>query len=234
MKMGNLQWRFLRKVNIRINRIAYPVVTLGPGRRLGVWVQGCHIRCYECVSIDTWDPEGGYEVDVEVLASEMASAIADHDLTGITITGGEPIEQVNAVFELIVCLQKVLEGCNRLSKEQCLLDILVFSGLQFDDFKRHAPILHSVIDGVVCGPYDPSYPRTSPLIASGNQELHIITNLGEQRFGQIAQSIQSVMQLHVDDENITLIGLPRFGDLRLLEEALGRRGIIIEEGSWRR
>lgn len=38
-----------------LSRLHFPVTTLGPGRRIGVWFQGCSIRCAGCISRDTWE-----------------------------------------------------------------------------------------------------------------------------------------------------------------------------------
>ena len=40
--------------SIAISRVHFPVTTLGPRRRLGIWMQGCSIRCPGCISADTW------------------------------------------------------------------------------------------------------------------------------------------------------------------------------------
>ena len=46
-------------VPVAISRLHFPVTTLGPGRRLGIWFQGCSIQCRGCISIDTWDKTRG-------------------------------------------------------------------------------------------------------------------------------------------------------------------------------
>ena len=33
-----------------IDRIHYPVYTLGPGKRIGIWFSGCSKKCYGCIS----------------------------------------------------------------------------------------------------------------------------------------------------------------------------------------
>ena len=43
-------------MNISLSRVHFPVTTLGPGQRLGLWFQGCSIRCAGCISADTWGP----------------------------------------------------------------------------------------------------------------------------------------------------------------------------------
>jgi anaerobic ribonucleoside-triphosphate reductase activating protein len=37
-----------------LNKAHYPVTTLGPGRRIGLWLQGCGLGCPGCLSQDTW------------------------------------------------------------------------------------------------------------------------------------------------------------------------------------
>ena len=39
---------------LQLNKAHWPVTVLGPGRRIGLWVQGCAIHCRGCVSQDTW------------------------------------------------------------------------------------------------------------------------------------------------------------------------------------
>ena len=42
--------------SVSISRLHFPVTTLGPGHRIGIWFQGCSIRCEGCLSMDTWAP----------------------------------------------------------------------------------------------------------------------------------------------------------------------------------
>src|SRR3972149_472528 len=54
-------------MNIAINKAHFPVTVLGPGRRLGLWLQGCSIRCPGCVSQDTWEAGAGRFMPIEAL-----------------------------------------------------------------------------------------------------------------------------------------------------------------------
>ena len=40
-----------------VNRVHYPVTTLGPGLQAGIWTRGCSLRCPGCISPDTWEPD---------------------------------------------------------------------------------------------------------------------------------------------------------------------------------
>ena len=76
-------------LNLRIHTTEYPVTVLGPGKRFGVWVQGCCRRCPGCMSPETWDLNGGIICDTKNLAEDYIRSGCD----GITISGGEPFLQ---------------------------------------------------------------------------------------------------------------------------------------------
>ena len=76
----------------RIAGIVKESVVDGPGLRAVVFFQGCPHRCPGCHNPETWDPDGGYETTpVEIWAALQY----DHNplLSGITLTGGEPLLQ---------------------------------------------------------------------------------------------------------------------------------------------
>ncbi len=213
-------------MRLQLNRLAHPITVLGPGRRLGVWVQGCHIHCAGCASIDTWDPTRGHAVDTELLASECADIISEAGLSGLTITGGEPTEQPEALTYLVTRVRVLLD-----ERGTDPVDVLMFTGRTAQAAERDAPALWGVVDAAVCGPYLAGRPGSSPLIASSNQRLVIRTPLGDARFA--AESRRSrTLQTHVNDGEVTLIGLPGPGDLPRIEEALRRRGVVLEGRSW--
>lgn len=78
-------------VSLTISRVHFPVTTLGPGKRIGVWFQGCGIQCPGCISKDTWARK-----PANTTVSEVLEICSEHrrDADGLTITGGEPLEQM--------------------------------------------------------------------------------------------------------------------------------------------
>lgn len=214
-------------MRLQLSRVAHPVTVLGPGRRLGLWVQGCSIHCAGCASIDTWDPAGGHHADTELLAAELADVIVEARLTGLTITGGEPTEQSDALADLVVRMRHEVDV-----RGAQPVDVLVFTGRTARAAAQSAPSLWAVTDAAVCGPYRADKPGIDPLIASSNQRLVTLTPLGRSRFPGEAPLAGRALQTHVADGEITLIGLPNPGDLPRLEEALRRRGITMEGRSW--
>ena len=79
---------------IFLSRLHFPVTALGPGRRIGLWVQGCSIRCAGCISLDTWAPGKG-STTVAAVAEVIMRWIDEAD--GLTISGGEPLDQADAI-----------------------------------------------------------------------------------------------------------------------------------------
>ena len=73
----------------------------GPGIRFLVFMQGCGFRCKYCHNPDTWahDASTGYSVD-EVLKKALRYRSYWGDEGGITVSGGEPLLQMEFVTEL--------------------------------------------------------------------------------------------------------------------------------------
>ena len=72
----------------------------GPGIRYVVFTQGCPMRCIYCHNPDTWDINGGREVTVEEILSEFNANRDFYAKGGITVTGGEPLLQMDFLTEL--------------------------------------------------------------------------------------------------------------------------------------
>lgn len=72
----------------------------GPGIRFVVFMQGCPMRCKYCHNPDTWEYDGGTEMTVDELLSEYESCREFYREGGITVTGGEPLMQIEFVTKL--------------------------------------------------------------------------------------------------------------------------------------
>lgn len=66
----------------------------GPGIRCVVFLQGCSLRCRYCHNPDTWDCQGGLEIDSEeVVQKVLRFRPYFGEKGGITLSGGEPLLQ---------------------------------------------------------------------------------------------------------------------------------------------
>lgn len=103
---------------LNVARIAMPIQSLGPGRRVGLWVQGCTIGCAGCASTDTWNPTSGLTLSVDDVARKLGELLSTAD--GLTISGGEPFQQPDALAELLRALRRDRQLDGR--------DVLIFTG----------------------------------------------------------------------------------------------------------
>ncbi len=72
----------------------------GPGIRFVIFLQGCPMRCQYCHNPDTWKPCTGEKRTVESLLEEYDGLKEFLKSGGITVTGGEPLMQMEFVTEL--------------------------------------------------------------------------------------------------------------------------------------
>ena len=74
----------------------------GPGVRYIVFLQGCKMRCKYCHNPDTWNLSGGEEKSAdELIQSALKFKKYWGDKGGITISGGEPLLQIDFLIELL-------------------------------------------------------------------------------------------------------------------------------------
>lgn len=77
---------------MRIAFINKEDVLNGPGIRVSLWTQGCRFNCPECHNKHLQDFNGGYEFNENTL-EELIEAINVPHIAGLSILGGEPLQQ---------------------------------------------------------------------------------------------------------------------------------------------
>ena len=84
----------------------------GPGIRLVVFVKGCPLRCQYCHNPDTWKMEGAKDTPVEEILAMYEKNRPFYASGGITVTGGEPMLQLEFVTELFTaCKARGIHTC---------------------------------------------------------------------------------------------------------------------------
>lgn len=78
----------------------------GPGLRYVVFLQGCPMRCAYCHNPDTWAPNKGEEMTVEEALERFYHNTAFYKNGGVTVTGGEPMMQMDFLIEMFEKLHK--------------------------------------------------------------------------------------------------------------------------------
>jgi anaerobic ribonucleoside-triphosphate reductase activating protein len=210
--------------SLQISDLVYPVTSLGYGTRLGIWVQGCTIGCPGCMSQDTWDSDGGRPVAVADVMDVLTRT--DLPIDGVTISGGEPFQQPQALMQLMAGIH---EWRGRAPKP---VDLLCFSGYTERHLRRSFPELIRMFDLIVAGPYRSQVPSNRPLCGSDNQVVMEMTPLGSACYALIDGSRR--MQVSVDGGVLHVIGIPSSGDLMKLEASLSDDfGVGLKGVSWR-
>lgn len=71
----------------------------GPGIRFVVFTQGCPMRCQYCHNPDTWEFKDNQKVTADEILAQY-DGVKEFCTGGITVTGGEPMCQMDFVTEL--------------------------------------------------------------------------------------------------------------------------------------
>lgn len=108
-----------------IDRILYPIETLGPGNRLVLWTRGCSKHCKNCANPELWDTSNAKNVKVEDIEQIIINIHNDTPIDGITISGGDPLEQMEEILELVKRVKVMVQ------------DILVYTGYTVSELERN-------------------------------------------------------------------------------------------------
>lgn len=93
-----------RGPTLRLAGIEHGSVVNGPGRRSIVRLQGCNLRCKGCAVPETHDPAGGQTLPILTVA-ELLLDPAGAPRDGISVLGGEPMQQVDGLVNLLQILR---------------------------------------------------------------------------------------------------------------------------------
>lgn len=90
----------------------------GPGIRYVIFLQGCRMRCQFCHNADTWQIRDGDATAAEVLKKALRYRSYWRDRGGITVSGGEPLLQIDFLIELFELAKKegvhtVIDTCGQ-------------------------------------------------------------------------------------------------------------------------
>lgn len=80
----------------------------GPGIRYVLFMQGCNLRCKFCHNVDTWNKKSGTLVEARKIADNILKSLPymKNSNGGVTVSGGEPLLQIDFLIELFKILKK--------------------------------------------------------------------------------------------------------------------------------
>lgn len=76
-------------------------VSNGCGVRVSVWFSGCSHHCNLCFNHELWDFNSGKEFTEEA-KNELFTYLSDEHIRGLSILGGEPLQQGEELLDLLV------------------------------------------------------------------------------------------------------------------------------------
>ncbi len=135
----------------------------GPGRRFALWVQGCSLRCPGCCNPEMFAADRGRTGDSDALAAE---ALAVPGLEGVSLLGGEPAQQAEALADFA---ERVRAGG---------LSVMLYSGYTLAELQLQpgAVRLLRAVDLLVDGRFEQALPeKDRRWVGSSNQQLHFLT-----------------------------------------------------------
>lgn len=182
---------------MQIDRIFFPVTTLGYGKRIGIWTIGCPRRCRGCSNpeLQASDPTKNIPVsDILIPAKKYFSSA-----NGVTITGGEPFFQPEELCELVNELRKT-----------GYTDILIYTGFTIDELRQRGGVYTDILSltGVLIdGEYIDSLNDGVGIRGSSNQKIHILDrSLSERYCG--AENCQRSSLIVNSGGRVMTIGIP--------------------------
>ncbi|MCC5899939.1 MAG: radical SAM protein [Phormidium sp. BM_Day4_Bin.17] len=209
------------KPTLQIFRRQSPVQVLGPGQRAVIWVQGCPFACPGCIVPESWDARSGETVTLDELSQWILS---QPDLEGITLSGGEPMLQAEALSQLIDHI-----------RQQRDLGVMCYSGYRLETLQQQGSdaqqTLLQQIDLLVDGQYRQEEHDNLLWRGSRNQRLLLLTSryrdVVEQQLteGDCSAGLSFVSGTTGD---VYFTGVPPMSDFRQqFEQEMQQRGIHI-------
>lgn len=167
----------------------------GPGCRAVVWVQGCTLNCPGCFNPESHAFRGGQTVAILDLLHQISAL--QSSIQGVTISGGEPLQQITGVTALLHEL-----------KAETDLSVLLFTGYTWDEVhrlevgdprrvrrtrrpsfeeKRRSPTVNGepsggsptflrYVDILLAGRFQRNLRVARGLLGSANKEIHFLTD----------------------------------------------------------
>jgi anaerobic ribonucleoside-triphosphate reductase activating protein len=172
---------------------------LGPGLRSAAWVQGCPFRCTGCISPDWIQDISARRMTPQELADEL---LEDPHVTGVTFSGGEPMQQAAGLAETV-----------RLARKQRDISVVCFTGYRYEELVQKSPVpgvgaFLGEIDVLIDGPFIAGLNENRGLRGSANQRIYYLTNRLASYF---LEETPRRAEIQIQDGQVFLVGIPPRG-----------------------
>lgn len=199
---------------MQIEKTFYPITSLGPNRRLGIWTLGCVRKCKGCSNPETQSPNLEKDVPIEQMLQGYDFSIID----GVTISGGEPFMQLNELLKLVTIL-----------REKSIDDILVYTGYTHEELKAmNNPIIDEIfskISVLIDGPYIEELNDEHILKGSSNQNIIYFDETKRPQYEEYMKREKEINIFHLANGEAHFIGIPPKNFRELYPEYLKAKNI---------
>lgn len=120
----------------------------GDGLRVVLFVSGCSLHCKNCQNPQTWSKDSGIKFD-EQAKDEIFEQLSFDYISGLTLTGGHPLEHYN--------LDELTNLCKEIKQKFPKKTIWLYTGFTYEeiyrDYKKGKYEILNYVDILVDGPY---------------------------------------------------------------------------------
>jgi anaerobic ribonucleoside-triphosphate reductase activating protein len=175
---------------MRVAEIVESSRIYGPGSRTVLWLQGCSIQCEGCWNDELWSFSGGRKMSSE----EIIQILQNNTDVGLTLLGGEPLDQAPAVLELI-------ENCHTSG-----FDVMLYTGYELEELSKVQKQCVEQSDIVIHGRYVEDL-RSENLLWRGSTNQDNLIN--SQKYHDLELEERRQMEIHIDElGQVKVIGYP--------------------------
>lgn len=190
---------------------------LGPYTRFVIWVHGCCFNCKDCLAENA--KNGPFKT---MPIEQLGDLILAEDIEGITISGGEPFLQVNALVALINYVRKKRD-----------LGVIIYTGFVLEEIKEDEEKVNllNLTDILIDGQYIKELDDGRAYVGSSNQKIHRLT----ERYIEVAERYYNrngrKAEIKIEKDKVILIGVPSEEVLNVWENLKEKaRGAIDDFG----
>lgn len=202
-------------MEIRIYNYQDGVTKLGPGIRFVLWTQGCPRCCKGCMTPMSQDRDSGRIISV----CDLADIIIRSGRDGLTISGGEPFLQAQALYELVNLIRTKRD-----------IGIIVYTGYTLDEILQSKDLYMcrflEQIDLLIDGPYIEELNDGMNLRGSSNQRAIALTARYESDVDEYG-SKKAEVELFIKEDKVLMVGVPDSNTLNRFKYAFKEE--IIDE-----
>lgn len=196
-----------------LSLLYYPVQTLGIGNRIGIWFQGCDFACKGCISTHTWKKTEDTKTDLQVVLKKCEHYFR-YNPEGITISGGEPFDQPEVLYKLLLGIRAM--GIN---------DVMLYSGYKYEYLKKNYSHILALIDILIDGKFEEGLESEYIWKGSENQNMIFLTSDEKlinkySEYKNLIEEKRKLQLISTKAELVHIIGIPKQKDARIIKNGL--------------